>query len=244
MQPSSCPPWQPEPTGPSRRIPRRAPGSYTTARDTISRTRDAPDEPGCDDAGGTEQVLELPRFRGYRTAGERHPRAPAVLELPHFRGYRTLRWPECSVSPRAGSLRGEPASRSGVGERIRYSAPPDMDCHRHPLRFRPQGAGPLRRPLLFRGQSRCAPSSWPGHQAMLRRWPARVIILRCRACNVNCDGSMSDRDREGMSPSAIIPHPVNAVRAIQIPSHVCLMSSSASSSAGVPSHRMRPLPST
>ncbi len=35
MQPSSCPPWQPEPTGPTRRIPRRPPGSYTTARDTI-----------------------------------------------------------------------------------------------------------------------------------------------------------------------------------------------------------------
>ena len=33
-------------------------------------------------------------------------------------------------------------------------------------------------------------------------------------------------------------------RAIQIPSHMCLISSSASSSAGAPSHRMRPLPST
>ncbi len=39
MQPSSCPPWQPEPTGPTRRIPRRPPGSYTTARNTISEGR-------------------------------------------------------------------------------------------------------------------------------------------------------------------------------------------------------------
>ena len=31
------PPWQPEPTGPTRRIPRSAPGSYTTWRDTIKR---------------------------------------------------------------------------------------------------------------------------------------------------------------------------------------------------------------
>ncbi len=39
MQPSSCPPWQPEPTGPTRRTPLRTPGSYTTARDTIPGTR-------------------------------------------------------------------------------------------------------------------------------------------------------------------------------------------------------------
>ncbi len=51
MQPSSCPPWQPEPTGPTRRIPRRPPGSYTTARDTIledeeiARAAEAPTEP-------------------------------------------------------------------------------------------------------------------------------------------------------------------------------------------------------
>ena len=37
MQPSSCPPWQPEPTGPTRRIPPWPSGSYTTARDTIPR---------------------------------------------------------------------------------------------------------------------------------------------------------------------------------------------------------------
>ncbi len=36
MSPSSCPPWQPEQTGPTRRMPPRTRGSYTTARDTIS----------------------------------------------------------------------------------------------------------------------------------------------------------------------------------------------------------------
>ena len=33
--PSSCPPWQPERPGPTRRLPRPTPGSYTTERDTI-----------------------------------------------------------------------------------------------------------------------------------------------------------------------------------------------------------------
>ena len=39
MRPSSCLPWQHEPTGPTRRIPRwPAQGSYTTPRDTIDKS--------------------------------------------------------------------------------------------------------------------------------------------------------------------------------------------------------------
>ena len=56
------------------------------------------------------------------------------------------------------------------------------------------------------------------------------------AAEVRCEnrGQMADRRLRNRIP----------VHAIQIPSHVCLTSSSASNSAGVPSHRMRPLPST
>ena len=66
---------------------------------------------------------------------------------------------------------------------------------------------------------------------------ARVPTTRTHAC---CNRFMRERSRAGID--GILYYSAGSRR--QIPSHVCLTSSSASSAAGVPSHRMRPLPST
>ena len=81
------------------------------------------------------------------TAGDRQPRPP---RRPRRRGHRrqplhgeTL--PETQRPATQATARAAARAVEATG----HFAKPVVNCRQHPLRFRPQGAGPLRRPLLF-----------------------------------------------------------------------------------------------